>query len=422
VIGGCRRVSCWLCVTSALIALGGAAPAAALAQPSVLTQRGFVEVRGLVYAEDAPNDDTRAIVDLLGREELEWRPRNWLRLAGTADVRADTNGQVARNADISFSDRTAQRPALAIRRVDVTARSRGVSLDAGKQFIRWGRADLLNPTDRFAPRDFLEVTDNEFLAVSGIRALYERGPHTLDVVWVPRMTPSRTPLFDRRWTVVPAQGQPLRIADGGAIYPSRTQAGARYSFTGSRAEFAVAAYDGVNHLPSIDAVATSALSVLVVRRYPPLRMAGGDAAVPLRWMTLKGEAAYIRAGNARSDNYVQYVVQAERQIGEWSLVGGYAGERVTRNRRAQAFAPDRGLARTLLGRASYTIDVNRSVAIEGAVRQNGDGVYVRGEFSRAAGQHWRTTARVTWIDGATDDFLGQYRRNSHASLTLRYSF
>ncbi len=32
-------------------------------------------------------------------------------------------------------------------------------------FIRWGRADILNPTDRFAPRDFMNVIDPDFLPV-----------------------------------------------------------------------------------------------------------------------------------------------------------------------------------------------------------------------------------------------------------------
>jgi hypothetical protein len=49
-------------------------------------------------------------------------------------------------------------------------------------------------------------------------------------------------------------------------------------------------------------------------------------------------------------------------------------------------------------------------------------VWVRGEYSQAIGQHWRATAGLTVIRGATTDFLGQYRRNSHASLALRYSF
>ena len=49
------------------------------------------------------------------------------------------------------------------------------TLDAGKQFIRWGKADIVNPTDRFAPKDFLNVVDAEFLAVTGLRGVVRLG-------------------------------------------------------------------------------------------------------------------------------------------------------------------------------------------------------------------------------------------------------
>ena len=55
------------------------------------------------------------------------------------------------------------------------------------------------------------------------------------------------------------------------------------------------------------------------------------------------------------------------------------------------FAPDRGLTRSIVGRASYTIDPTRSLTFESAVRQNGDGVYAKAEYSQARGQHWRAT-------------------------------
>jgi hypothetical protein len=119
---------------------------------------------------------------------------------------------------------------------------------------------------------------------------------------------------------------------------------------------------------------------------------------------------------------LQYVLQLERQSGEWSLVGGYSGEYVTRRQGPAGFSPDRGLTRAFLARASYTIDANRSLTMEAAVRRNGDGAWVRAEYSQAFGQHWRATAGFTLIRGDLGDFLGQYRRNSHATLALRYSF
>ena len=91
-------------------------------------------------------------------------------------------------------------------------------------------------------------------------------------------------------------------------------------------------------------------------------------------------------------------------------------------RAAFVFAPDRGLTKALLARAAYTIDTNRSVALETAVRQNGAGVDVRGEYSQARGAHWRVTLTGAFLAGHHDDFLGQYRRNSYGSAAVRYSF
>ena len=86
------------------------------------------------------------------------------------------------------------------------ARAGRLTLDVGKQFIRWARADVLNPIDRFAPRDYLNVIDTEFLPVIGARATLQLGPETLEAVWTPQMTPSRMPLLDQRWTVLATRG------------------------------------------------------------------------------------------------------------------------------------------------------------------------------------------------------------------------
>jgi hypothetical protein len=98
---------------------------------------------------------------------------------------------------------------------------------------------------------------------------------------------------------------------------------------------------------------------------------------------------------------VLYVVQVERNVSEWTLVGGYVGEVVTAHRALLTFDPNRGLARSILGRAAYAIDENRSVTFESAVRQNGDGMWAQAEYSQASGAHWRLTATAAASSGST---------------------
>jgi hypothetical protein len=398
-----------------------AAPAVAGAQ--TLSQRGFVEGAAMLFPQEAPNDSRRTVVDLRARAELFYKPSPWIQFAGGLDVRANSYDQVENGWRIDYSDRGARAPQLSVRRLSATLTSGGFTLDVGKQFIRWGKTDIVTPTDRFAPRDFLKVIDAEFLAVSAIRGVAQIRSETFEAVWAPSFTPSRIPLLDQRWTAVPAAAAALPLVDAGASLPSGYEAGVRWSHVGRWVEHSLSYFDGFNHLPAI----RSELSgipprIAITREYPSIRSYGADIAAPTPWFTVKAEATYVTSGDTAADDYFLYVLQLERQSGEWVFVGGYAGEAVPRQRTSLVFAPDRGLSRAIVARASYTLDPNRSVAFEGAVRQNGRGVYARAEYSQARGQHWRATIAAVGIGGHADDFLGQYRRNSHATLTIRYSF
>jgi hypothetical protein len=214
------------------------------------------------------------------------------------------------------------------------------------------------------------------------------------------------------------------VVQGGNRFSGRTQFGLRWNRNTAPIEYSFVFYEGFNHLPLIDAQPVALLPPTVSLRgsYPRLRLYGGDAAIPLRWLTVKSEAAYFTSETPSADEYVIYVVQLERTAGEWFFVGGYSGEIVTKSRHPLDFAPDRGFARAFLGRAGYTIDPRRTLAFEAAVRQNGAGAWLKAEYSQQVGTHWRATASFTLIRGEQSDFLGQYRRNSHGLLTLRYSF
>ena len=397
-------------------------PSSASAQ--AVSHTGFVDGRLFGFPQTAPNDATRIIGDALFRNEIVLRPADWFQFAAGLDLRANSHDQVEDQWRLDFEDRRVRRPRAAVRRLAATLAGRGFTLDVGKQFIRWGRADIIYPTDRFAPRDYMNVIDSELLPVLGARASIQRGSETFEAVWVPRLTPSRLPLLDQRWVVVPAaDAAGLTLADGGSVLPRGAQFGGRWRHTGSRLETALSFFDGFNHSPDIEArLRPDGATIDVVRVHPTIRMYGGDVAVPTGWFTLKAEAAYVTSPPATSDEYVLYVVEVERQTGEWLLDVGYAGEVVRQSRVPLFFSPDRSMARSIIGRASYTVDPRRTVVIEGAARQSGDGFYAKVQYSQAMTQRWRLTLTGVGLAGDPADFLGQYRRNSHGSVALRFSF
>jgi len=404
-----------------LCSLAVAAACASSVSAQTFSGRGFVEGRGFFYPQDAPDDGKDVVGEALIRSEGFFKPAPWVQFAAGLDIRGATDRSVEDDWTLDFSDRTLARPRLSVRRLSATFTRRGLTLDVGKQFIRWGKTDVVTPTDRFAPRDFTYVFENEFLAVTGVRATIAAGSEAFEAVWVPTFTPSRIPLANQRWSVVPAATPSATVVQAGRVFPDGSQFGLRWSHTGTRFETSASFFDGFNHLPDVSITSGPDPFELDVKEiYPPIRSYGGDTAVPLRWLTVKGEAAYVTSRS--SDEYLLYVVQLERQTGEWVLVGGYAGEVVAQRRSLLPFAPDRGASRAVIGRASYTIDPNRSASFEAAVRQNAAGVYVRGEYSQAYGQHWRATLSGTLLRGESTDFIGQYRRNSHITLSLRWSF
>jgi len=385
-------------------------------------QRGFLENDTLIYPQTAPNDSARIVNETLFRWEVSYKVAPWLRISGAVDAETDTHQQIERAFRLDFADRSSERPAFSLRRYSATLHKGKFTAELGRQYIRWGKTDILNPTDRFAPKDYLSsVVNPDFLGVIAARATVEAGGNIFEAVWQPVFTPSRTPLLDQRWTVIPQAAEGVAIEDNGARYPGRSQFGARWNHIGAGYEYSVMYFDGFNSLPLFEAQYNPAANTAAFERYyPELRLYGASAAVPLRWFTLKGEGAYFSSTTPNTDEYALYVIQVERPWREWSFVGGYAGEVLARAGNPLEFAPDRGFAKSFVGRAGWTIDPNRSLTIETAVRAGGS--FTRFEYSQAYGQHWRATAGYAWIRGDITDFIGQFHRNSYLSLALRYSF
>jgi hypothetical protein len=390
---------------------------AALGHAQSFSQRGFLETDGLFFPQTAPNDSSHAVGDALLRYEASFTLAPGLKIAGGLDARTDTHLYTEREWGLSWWDRSRLRPAFAVRRLSATYARGKWTVEIGKQFIRWGKTDVVNPTDRFAPRDFINVLDNEFLAVTAGRVTYGTQSDTVDVVFQPRLTPSRVPLLNQRWAVLPPN---TAIVEEDPRFPGGPQFGARWNHIGKAAEYSLSFYNGYDNLPLFGA--QPGLPVPVYRYYPQMRMYGGDAAVPLPYVTVKAEAAYFTSTTPSSDEYALYVIQLERQAGEWTFIGGYAGQAVTSHGLAVTFSPIRGSTRAFVGHAGYTIDTNRSVTCEAVIRQNGAGLYVKPEYTQAFGQHWRLTAGFVLIRGEDTDFLGQYHRNSHLIVAARYSF
>jgi len=391
------------------------------------TQKGFVEGDFFGFPQTAPNDTGRFLGDFLVRWDASYQPVPWFTLSGGLEGQTDTHGDTERSFRFDTLDRSLLRPAFSLRSFQATLHRGHFTADIGKQFIHWGQADILNPTNRFAPRDYLNVVDSEVLGVWGARLNAEYHGTSVDLIWTPIFTPSRIPLIDQRWALLPPDAPP-RIENAATVFPGGGQYGVRVNHIGRGYEVSASMFEGFNHLPLLVPIMDPLSQTLFVKRfYPTIRTYGTDAAIPLRFVTLKTEAAWFDSRETsiaapRSDSYVLWVTQLERQIRQWVIAGGYAGQSVFDYRSFASFDPERGLTKSLLAKAVYNLDAPTSFSIETATRQNGRGTWTTAEYSLQVASHWRLIGSITVIAGNRNDFLGEYHRNSFGVLRVRYSF
>ena len=127
-----------------------------IAAAQSFTQLGFFETEFTVYPQTAPDDSGRAI----SASDVQWQPTvKWGGWRLNASLRADfdSHRMAERKFAVSYWDRSVQRPAFDIQRLSLSWAHGPVTIELGKQLVRWGKTDILIPTDRFAPRDYLNV-------------------------------------------------------------------------------------------------------------------------------------------------------------------------------------------------------------------------------------------------------------------------
>jgi hypothetical protein len=172
-------------------------PSLLFAQNVAFEQKGYVEYRGFGFPETTSNDRGHAVGEALVRYDVTLRLTPRLALTGGTDTRMDTHHQTERHFRLNWNNRGRQRPNFSIRRISLVYNRGPWTWEAGKQVIQWGRAGILSPLDRFAPRDFLTVVDHEVLAVPAARARYSTSNDTFEVVAQPFLTPTRMSISAR---------------------------------------------------------------------------------------------------------------------------------------------------------------------------------------------------------------------------------
>lgn len=258
-----------------------------------------------------------------------------------------------------------------------------VDLRLGKQVVKWGKADVFNPTDQINPDDFSTLLDDEPIGVVAGKLNYYYEDWGLELVVVPTFTPSRFPPRGTRFDLLPqAMVPPLLEAKERPDTIHDVQYGVRVNTTVEGWDFSASWYDGVNHFPG------AVLSGTVVFPFGPLvpvpipaiqpvynrfRLVGGDFATTFDRLGLHGEGAWYRTDGHRDDEYLQYVIGIDYTLTDVFrdhdifAILEYAGEHVITQQRKGigAGALQRAFANTFAMNVDYEVSEFLTLTLRG---------------------------------------------------------
>ena len=297
--------------------------AAACRRRRLLTQRGFVEARALLFPAGRAQRSTQRRRRICWRgEEVFVKPAPWMQFAAGLDLRANSHDQVDDSWRVDFSDRGTLRPALSVRRLDATL-THGAVHGRRRQAVHPLGQDRHRHARPIGSRRATSSTsfDNEFLAVPGRAACVSARGRCRSKASGCRVSrragcrcstsAGRRAVRGRRLVRRCRRVDARRLAGGRAMGTDGRRARVR-AVVLRRVQPSAECRDrrahavSQRHRPgwSGDLPASAEIEVPVRRRYPRIRTYGVDVALPTRWFTVKGEAAYFTTPDPATDEYV----------------------------------------------------------------------------------------------------------------------
>ncbi|HVY36780.1 MAG TPA: hypothetical protein VHM31_02565 [Polyangia bacterium] len=165
--------------------------------------------------------------------------------------------------------------------------SESFDVRVGKQYMTWGRADGINPTDLINGNDLtaLVVDDSDRKLGSWVlRATKQLGSSSVSALWLLNFVPSVIPLPPVGGGISLSREVPAAGLRQGAVKVERT---------GGYVDASLCYFDGFDHTPDMRLAGTA-----VTLFYPRLRVVGGDVAKNWGRFGLRAEGSFTFQGDA----------------------------------------------------------------------------------------------------------------------------
>jgi hypothetical protein len=197
----------------------------------------------------------------------------------------------------------------------------GWALRLGRQFITWGRADVLRPTDVFKRHDFTDFIENREEAIDAVKLSLFPGGVTVETVWAPIFEPDIVSFRpENRWAALPEEADVPGLGPARLTFrvdrrrePPRTlasgQGGVRLSGSWGGWDLAGMYYYGFDRVPTsvrreivaVDPVVRTA-TINLIPVHERIHVFGGDLARVVAGWGVRAEAAYTLTTDPGSED------------------------------------------------------------------------------------------------------------------------
>ena len=184
----------------------------------------------------------------------------------------------------------------------------------GKQQIVWGKADGVFITDVISPKDLSEYLLPDFeeirLGVQALKIDYYIGDHTIEFVWVPDFTPTKTPATDSIWYVKPEFSISPTYDYSKKEVPSNfgnSEIFLKFSAITSLIDFEIMAGsmwddDPTMHINQSIDISTNQPVLRVTPEPHRLELVGGSFSTSIGGFVVRGESAFYNGKYFRSED------------------------------------------------------------------------------------------------------------------------
>ena len=167
---------------------------------------------------------------------------------------------------------------------DYTSSFWGVRI--GRQKVAWGKADGIDITNVICPSDMSSFTamtsENSKLPIDAVRLSFSGNQFTADAYWIPFFTPAALPA--EKVAGLPIEKPELAIWNG--------EYGLKLSGYFPLLDLSLYGFYGWDDMPFIDMKIT-AQGPAISAKYKRMTMTGIDAAIPIKEVVLRTEAAFF---------------------------------------------------------------------------------------------------------------------------------